>query len=111
MSSERRRNPRYSVNLVARLASVGGTSTGKVRDLCRDAALVETAESIALGTPVELTLDLPGLPSPLVIKGKVVREAQSTDGRRAVAVLFLEEKPELVTQLDFLINAQDEESR
>jgi hypothetical protein len=109
MSSERRRHPRYVVNLAARLASVGGTATGKVRDLCRDAAFFETAESIPVGTPVEMTLEFPGLPSPLVIKGRVVREAHSTDGRYAVAILFLEETPEFVTQLDFLVDEEDKQ--
>jgi hypothetical protein len=55
-----------------------------------------------------MALEFPGLPSPLVIKGRVVREAHSTDGRYAVAVLFLEETPEFVTQLDFLIDTHDE---
>src|SRR5262245_12074349 len=108
MNTDRRKSPRYAVNLPGRLSSVGGTSSGMVRDLCRDAALFETAQSIPVGTPVEVALDFPGLPSPLVIKGKVVREAQSRDGRRAVAVLFIEETPEFVTQLDFLIGTQEE---
>ena len=108
MTSERRKSPRYAVNVPARMASVAGTSSGMVRDLCRDAALFETAQTIPVGTPVEMALEFPGVPSPLVIKGKVVREAQSRDGRRAVAVLFTEETPEFVTQLDFLIGMQEE---
>jgi hypothetical protein len=108
VSIERRKFPRYAVNLPASVVSVGGTSSGKVRDLCRDAALFETTQSLPVGTPVEMALEFPGLPSPLVIKGKVVREAQSIDGRRAVAVLFTEETPEFVTQLDFLIDAREE---
>lgn len=107
--AERRKNPRYPVNLAARLASVGGMCAGKVRDICRDAAFVETPQSVPTGTAVEVTVEFPGLEAPLAIKGKVVREALTGDGRPAVAILFIEETPEFVTQLDFLIDSQEEQ--
>jgi hypothetical protein len=104
--AERRKNPRYPVNLAARLASVEGTAAGKVRDICRDAAFFESPQSIPVGTAVELGLEFPGLGTPLAIKGKVVREAHTSEGAPAVAILFIEENPEFVTQLDFLIDSE-----
>lgn len=106
---ERRKSPRYPVNVPARLASVAGTFSGKVKDLCRDAALFETLQSIPVGSPVEVTLEVPGAAAPLVIRGRVVREAEAGDGHPTVAVLFTEETPEFATQLDFLIDSTGEE--
>jgi hypothetical protein len=103
---ERRRNPRFSVNVPVRLTSGGEVFTGTLKDLCRDAALVETPHAAPVGTDVLLALALPGTGGPLQVGGRVVRLAEGDHGGHDMAVLFSELTPAAEARIDFFITLQ-----
>lgn len=88
MSVERRRHPRFVVDLPARIAAGERELRGRVRDVCRDAALVEGDTWFPLQTRVGLALELPGAEGPLRVTGRVIRLAPGDQGSHAMAVLF-----------------------
>lgn len=103
MSDERRRAPRYPVDIPARLELLGRTHEVRVRDLCRDALFAELAGEWSVDTPVHLSADLPGADSPLEIEGRIVRVAGPGDEYQGVAVLFTQLSPSVATRIDLLL--------
>jgi hypothetical protein len=99
---ERRKHPRFKVRVEARLALGPERLRGHLRDICRDAALVEVDRSVSPGSEVALELDLPGGGDPLRAVGQVVREA-SEDGSHVVAVLFDDLNPAAETRIEFFV--------
>jgi hypothetical protein len=88
---DRRKNPRFPVETQLRLTGGGTSTSGRLRDICRDAALLETDAPQALGTFVTLALLLPGTGAgEIVVSGKVIRIAPGEGGSHASAVLFTE---------------------
>ncbi len=71
--AERRGASRISVNLSARYRSDTLTLSGKVANLSRHGLFLLTDVCDGSGADAELTLDLPDAPSPLSLKGRVVR--------------------------------------
>jgi hypothetical protein len=88
VTDERRKHPRYVVDLAARLSVGADAVVGSVRDVCRDAALFEGDKWYPLQTQVGLGLTLPGAPEPLQVTGKVIRLAPGDQGTHAMAILF-----------------------
>ncbi len=103
---ERRKSPRFSVNVPVRVTSGGDTFSGILKDLCRDAALVEGERVAALGTEVALALALPGTGGPLQVAGRVVRLAAGDHGGHDMAVLFTNLSSAAETRIDFFITLQ-----
>lgn len=88
---DRRKNPRFPVETQLHLTGGGASVGGRLRDICRDAALLETDVPQALGTFVTLSLQLPGTgDGEIVVSGKVIRVAPGESGGHASAVLFTE---------------------
>jgi hypothetical protein len=88
---DRRKNPRFPVETPLRLTGGGTSMSGRLRDICRDAALLETEAPQAVGTFVTLSLNLPGTgDDEVVVSGKVIRVAPGEGGGHATAVLFTE---------------------
>jgi hypothetical protein len=103
---ERRRSPRFSVSVPVRLTFGSDTSTGTLKDLCRDAALVESEHAAPLGSEVTLALALPGTGGPLQVGGRVVRLTPGEEGGHDLAVLFTEVSNAAEARIDFFITLQ-----
>jgi hypothetical protein len=101
--SERRKNPRYEVDVPVRLTVEGRAHVGRLRDVCRDAALVEVHGRWPLGTPVVLAMELPGTEWPLQVGGTVIRVAPGEGDATATAVVFTDLTPAAETRIDFFI--------
>ena len=56
---ERRKQPRFVVDVPVRLTAEGATFPGHLRDICRDAAWVEAERGCAMGVDVALAVELP----------------------------------------------------
>jgi Tfp pilus assembly protein PilZ len=104
--SERRRHPRYKASLEAQLALGAERFTGRLKDICRDAVLVEVTRSLAHGDEVALALELPGAGGPLQVVGHVVRIAPGEHGGQDAAILFSDLTPAAETRIDFFIGHQ-----
>jgi hypothetical protein len=107
VTEERRRHPRYVVDLPARLTVGSDSLTGRVRDVCRDAALFEGDKWYPLRTQVALALELPGADGPLMVTGQVIRLAPGDQGTHGMAILFddLAEAP--AKRIDAFISARE----
>jgi PilZ domain len=109
MSDERRKSPRYEVDLPVRLDFAGASFGGRARDLCRDAVLVEADVALSLDTAVSVTFQLHRSEGPLQVAGRVVRAVAAADGHLpAMAVLFTELTPSAVTSIDMFIAGQSD---
>ena len=108
MGDERRRSPRVVVTDVAARVTVGDeTFDGQVHDICRDAALVDVARSIALQTRATIEVELPGVKGLVRASGHVVRLVPYGDGRESVAILFDDLPPEHQLRVDLFISEQE----
>jgi hypothetical protein len=108
---DRRKNPRYEVNVEVLLALGVERFRGLLKDICRDAALVEVGRSVVEGAEVALVLQLPGTQGPLHLLGKVLRTAPGDHGGQEIAVLFVDVTPAAETRLDYFITMQEAGSR
>jgi hypothetical protein len=88
---------------------VGGQLVAvRLKDVCRDAVLVEAPHAWSLGTPVGVILGLPDGHAPVEVTGTVIRVVLPTSEESAgVAVLFTQLSPELATRLDFFFATLD----
>lgn len=107
---ERRKHPRFKVRVDARLALGAERFPGRLRDICRDAALLEVDRTVEVGSEVAVELDLPGAGGSLQAVGRVVREAEGQDGSRVIAILFSDLTPTAGTRIDFFLVLHAQES-
>jgi PilZ domain len=101
--SDRRKNPRFEADVPVRLTVDGHAYVGRLRDVCRDAALVEAHGRWPLGTAVILAMELPGTEWPLQVGGTVIRVGPGEGDATATAVLFGDLTPAAETRIDFFI--------
>jgi hypothetical protein len=86
---------------------VGGEKKpGRLKDVCRDAALIEVDRWEALGTEVSLEIGLPGAAGPLRLDGRVIRLAPGEQGTHGIAILFTSPSPEAESRIDAFVAAQ-----
>ena len=104
---ERRRHPRFVVDIPVRLTADSTTFPGHLRDICRDAAWVEAERSCGVGTPIAVAMELPGTGGPMQIEGQVVRVGTGEKARHGMAILFKELASAAATRIDFFIALQD----
>ena len=105
---ERRKSKRYEADVPTQLRVNGRLVDVRLKDVCRDAVLVETPETVALGTSVGVILGLPDGQNPVEVHGTVIRLAHLAEGEAAgMAVMFTELSPELATRLDFFFATLD----
>jgi hypothetical protein len=100
---ERRHLPRHPAALPIRVRVNGIAHEVRLRDLCVDAAFVETGEGWPVGTLVELEMELPRSGGPCEIQGRVVRVAEPASGGPGVAVAFTRVPPTAQTRLDLFL--------
>jgi hypothetical protein len=103
---DRRRSPRFKVKVAVQIACGSERLTGLLKDLCRDAALIESASPIGLGSEVVLAAELPGTGGPVQAVGRVVRLSPATGGNHDLAVLFTDLSPAAETRIDYFISLQ-----
>jgi hypothetical protein len=103
VTDERRKSPRFSVDVPVRLSSGGASFPGRLKDLCRDAVLVETHHPLPLESQVAVAMALPGTSGPLEVGGRVIRVAPGDGDAQRVAILFTSVTPAAETRIDFFI--------
>jgi hypothetical protein len=106
MPEERRRNPRVAVDVPARITIEGQTTEGRVRDICRDAALLFADRSCPLGTSVSVEADLPRVAGSVSFSGSVVRLADGEDGHHGMAILFDGLSPQALMRIELFVSDQ-----
>jgi hypothetical protein len=104
---DRRRNRRFVVKVPARIGHGSESFPGILKDLCKDAALVEGQRVLPLETEVSLILSLPGTGGPLQVVGQVVRVGPGDHGGHDMAILFGEVSPATETRIEFFIAIQE----
>ncbi len=107
MGKERRRNPRVVVDVPVRLTIDGETIPGRIRDICRDAALVEADRSYPLETKVTLEAELPQVAGTVRAPGRVIRLAQGKRGVPGMAILFDDLPSETTLRIELFISDQE----
>lgn len=108
MTEERRKNPRFRVEVPVWLTIGGESFPGHLKDVCRDAALVETHRALAVDSEVAVAMALPETGGPLEVGGRVVRLAAGDGDAQRVAILFTNVTPAAEARIDFFI-AQHEQ--
>ena len=105
MTEERiqRKNPRFTVDVPVRLTSRGASFPGHLKDICRDAVLVESHQVFPLESQVAVAMALPGTGGPLEVGGKVIRVAPGDGDAQRFAILFTNVTPAAETRIDFFI--------
>ena len=104
--AERRKSPRKAAELPARFAVEGRAYPARLKDICRDAALIEAHEVFPLETRVVLTLDLPGA-GVVEVAGRVIRLAEGEGDARGMAILFTDATPTAATRIDLFLSRTD----
>jgi hypothetical protein len=105
---ERRRSPRFLVDVPIVLSVAGETRPARLRDVCRDAALVETERALAIETEVGLTLDLGRVGRAFEVSGRVIRLAPGAHGSHGVAILFSSLSSEAEARIDDFVAVQEQ---
>jgi hypothetical protein len=103
---ERRRHPRVVVDVPVKLLVDGTEHAGRLRDICRDAALVEAALGWPLETSLSLRMELPGTGGAVEVAGRVIRLAGAENGRHGMAVLFTDVTATAGMRIDFFVALQ-----
>ncbi len=105
--ADRRKSQRFPVRAPVQLTAGGEVHPAILKDLCKDAALVELRRPLPLGSEVSLLLKLPGTGGPLQVGGHVVRVAPGPEpGTLEMAVLFADVTAASETRIDFFIALQ-----
>ena len=107
---ERRRHPRVVVDIPATLRADGADHGVRVRDICRDAALVEGDRTWPLETEVGLRMELPGTGGVVDVQGRVIRLAAGEAGRHGMAILFTDVTATAGMRIDFYVSMQTDSS-
>jgi hypothetical protein len=111
MSEERRGSPRYRVDVPARLMVAAETQDVQLRDVCRDAALLDVPRALAMDSEVILKVELHWTGGMLEIPGRVIRVVPSEGGHSAVAILFRGVAPTVATQIALLLDEYQQGKR
>lgn len=99
---ERRKSPRVVVDVSVRLTVEGRTVPGRIHDICRDAALVESHERCVVGAKVAMARESAG--SVARVDGVVLRVSAGEGDARGIAILFVDVAPAAATAIELLID-------
>ena len=103
-TEERRRSPRHAVDVPVTIHVADQARKALLKDICRDAALIELDRWEVLGTAVVLEMELPGGSSePLRVSGVVIRLAPGEQASHGMAILFSEASAEVEAAIDAFI--------
>jgi len=101
---DRRRNPRITVDVPVRLTIGHEAAPGRLRDICRDAALVELHRACTLGEEALLAFELAEEDGPIQVTGTVIRIAEGLGDAHAVAVLFRNVQPAAEGRIEMFLS-------
>jgi hypothetical protein len=107
MVEERRRSQRVVVDVPARLIVGEETLEARVRDICRDAVLVEAAKSYPLETEVRFETELPRVTGTIQASGRVIRLAPGANDSHGMAILFDDLPAETAMRVDLFVSEQE----
>jgi len=110
MPEERRKSPRAIVDVPARVTVGDQTLSGQVRDICKDAVLVDLERSYPPGTQVTVETQLPNVAGVIRATGTVVRVAAGKDGGEAIAILFDDLPAETAFRIDLFVSERESPS-
>ena len=99
---DRRKHPRVRLDAAARLKVGERLLEARVRDICRDAVLLEANHWFPLGTELQVRVELPAPHSAIQACGRVLRLSPGEQGSHDLAVLFTEISPGDQLRIDFL---------
>ncbi len=99
---DRRSHPRVRLDAAARLKVGERLIDARVRDICRDAVLVEANHWFPLGTDLQLRVELPAPHTAIQASGRVLRLSPGEEGSHGMAVLFTEISTGDQLRIDFL---------
>lgn len=100
---ERRKSQRFAVDVPVRLSFAGSSFPGHLKDVCRDAVLVETHRVLPIDSEVAVAMALPGTGGPLEVVGRVIRVSPGDGDAQRLAILFTSLTPAAETRIDFFI--------
>jgi hypothetical protein len=100
---ERRKSQRFAVDVPVRLSCAGISFPGHLKDICRDAVLVETHRVLPVDSEVAVAMSLPGTGGPLEVLGRVIRVSPGDGDAQRLAILFSRLTPAAETRIDFFI--------
>jgi PilZ domain len=100
---DRRKSPRVVVDLPVRVGMAGQTVPGRLHDVWRDAALVQTHQSCMVGTRVTLAWQADG-GGMVQVDGVVLRVSAAEGDARGIAILFVDVAPSTATAIELLIH-------
>ena len=107
-TEERRRNPRRVVDVPVTIQVAGVPRPAVLKDICRDAALVELDRWEVLGTPVVVEMKLPGSGKSLRVPGEVIRLAPGEQASHGMAILFSTTSPEAEAEIELFMARERE---
>jgi hypothetical protein len=107
-AEERRRNRRFVLDLPVTIIVAKWARMARLKDVCRDAALVEADRWEPLRTEVGLRMLLPGTSGPLQVSGRVIRLTPGEQGTHGMAILFSGTSPEAEALIAEFVAAQRE---
>lgn len=111
MSEERRGHPRYRVDVPARLLVAAESLDVHVKDVCRDAALIDAPRALALDSEVYLDVEFHWTGGPVQIPGRVIRVVPGENGAHATAILFRGVAPAVATQIALMLDEYEKGKR
>jgi len=106
-AAHQRKNPRFIVNVPARLRVEDQALPARLCNVCRDAALVEANKGFPLETEVAVAMELPGTGGPLEVSGRVIRLAPGEQGTHGMAILFTDVPTAAADRIDFFVAVQE----
>jgi hypothetical protein len=105
-ADERRRHPRIVVDVPVRITIGHQSAPGRLRDICRDAALVELHRTCTLGEEAVLSFELAEEDGPIQVSGTVIRIAETLSDAHAVAFIFGSLQPAAEGRIDMFLSRQ-----
>jgi hypothetical protein len=103
MGAERRRHPRVTVDAPVKLFVAGIEYPARIRDICREAVLIEAGRSWPMETEVRLQMELPGMKEQIDVVGRVIRHVPGESGGHGMAILFGDVTPLIGVRIDFFV--------
>jgi hypothetical protein len=94
------------VDVPVTLLADGAENPVRLRDICRDAALIEAPRALPLDTEVGLQMDLPGVNDEIAVKGRVIRVLPGEGGQHGMAILFTTISATSAMRIDFFVALQ-----
>ncbi len=105
MTNDRRGAPRGEVEVPVRVRRGESSFVAQLKSLSRLGALIETRETLSVGTPLEIVLELPGTSDETLVRGQVVRVTPD-QGQYGLAIFFAPMPPLTLARIESFVALQ-----